>query len=375
VTRVDVCIVGGGIAGASVLYHLSGATTVALVEGEAHAGVHSTGRSAAMHMRMYGGEVIRALTVGSESFFGAPPAGFTDVPLLRPRGALVIAREDQLGLFATEWKPSSVGREQLQSLSPQEARSLVDILRHDYVAGAMLDPTASEIDVEAMLQGYLRGARRTGARLLMHCPVRSIERRKTGWHLRAGEEEIDARILVNAAGAWADVIAVRAGVRPLGLTPCKRTAFTFDVAGEVDVSRWPVVMDAAEEFYFKPEAGRLLGSLCEETPGEPADVVAEDIDVAVAVDRIEAAIQPAVRRVVRAWAGQRVFAADRVPVSGFDDDVAGFYWHAGLGGYGIQTSAALGAFAARTILGQSELSAAGVQPSQLSPVRLRTLQA
>jgi D-arginine dehydrogenase len=134
-------------------------------------------------------------------------------------------------------------------------------------------------------------------------------------------------------------------------------------------------MDAAEEFYFKPDAGRLLGSLCDEMPGEPADVVAEDLDVARAVDRIEAAIQPAVRRVVRTWAGQRVFAADRVPVSGFDDDVAGFYWHAGLGGYGIQTSAALGAFAARTILGQGELGAAGVRPAQLSPVRLRALDA
>ena len=182
------------------------------------------------------------------------------------------------------------------------------------------------------------------------------------------------RSVVNAAGAWADEFAGRAGVAPLHLIPHRRTAFTFDPPANAVVSRWPMVTDADGQFYFKPDAGRLLGSLAEEVPSPPIDAQPEDLDVAIAVDRIEQVIDYSVTRVLRSWTGLRVFAPDREPVSGFESGAPGFYWHAALGGYGIQTAPALGAYAAASILGRKPpeaLIARGIDPAQLQVQRLR----
>jgi D-arginine dehydrogenase len=247
-------------------------------------------------------------------------------------------------------------------------------LRPQAAAWGLFDSLAMDLDVEALLQGYLKSARRHGARVLTGQEIQAIRRDGPRWQVRTAEFEVTADVVVNAAGAWADEVAGLAGIAPLHLVPYRRTAFTFEVPATVSSARWPMVVDAEEQFYFKPDAGRILGSLSEEVASPPCDVQPEDLDVALAVDRIEATVTFPLTRVVRAWAGLRTFGPDRNPVSGFEDSAPGFYWHAALGGYGIQTSAALGAYAGAALTGRSvpaELAARGLRAEQLTPARLR----
>ncbi len=372
---VDVCIIGGGMAGASVAYYAAAHASVVLLEREPHVGYHSTGRSAALYAPQYGSPLIRRLTAAAGAFLQAPPAAFADSPLLSPRGFLTIgAAAQRSALEQHEAVARASGRTTLERLSGTEACALVPSLRAEAVDWALLDPTAQDLDVEALLQGFLRGARARGARTLTDHGVTALERTAGGWRVRTAGLELEARIVVNAAGAWADETAALAGIAPLGLVPHRRTAFIFDAPESVGIARWPMVSDAEELFYFKPEAGRLLGSLAEEIPVPATDVQPDDFDVATAVDRIEQVIDFPVRRVLRSWAGLRVFGPDRDPVSGFEQGAPGFYWHAGLGGYGIQTAPAMGEFAATMILGRSlpaVIDDAGVEARALAPARLR----
>ena len=371
---VDVCIIGGGIAGASIAYHLSPHVGVALLEREPHAGYHSTGRSAALYAPQYGSSTIRRLTAAAGAFLASPPADFAPTELLTDRGFMTIGTSAQrAALEGHEALARETGRPFFR-LSTSEAREIVPALRADRTDWALLDPTARDIDVEALLQGFLRGARRSGARIATTSEVTALGRESNGWLVRGPAIELRARIVVNAAGAWADEVARLAGIPPLGLVPHRRTAFNFDVPRGLDVTRWPMVSDAEELFYFKPDAGRLLGSLAEEVPSPPGDAQPEDLDVAIAVDRIEQVVDFEVQRVLRSWTGLRVFGRDRDPVSGFEPDVQGYYWHGGIGGYGIQTSPSLGEFAAATILGRTlppALEAHGIAAAQLAPERLR----
>jgi D-arginine dehydrogenase len=371
---VDVCIVGAGMAGASVAYHVAPHASVVILEREAHAGYHSTGRSAALYAPQYGSPVIRQLTMASGAFLATPPAGFAAAALLTPRGFMTIGRAGQRAALEQHEASARASGQTVRRLSVDEARALVPALRGDVVDWALLDSTAEDLDVEALLQGFLRAARALGARLLTTREVTGLERDDAGWRIRGAEFELRARIVVNAAGAWADEIAGLAGIAPLGLVPHRRTAFVFDVPGGTSVNRWPMVSDAEEQFYFKPEAGRVLGSLAEEVPAPAADAQPDDLDVAIAVDRIEQVIDFPIRRVLRAWAGLRVFGPDRNPVSGFEPGAPGFYWHAAIGGYGIQTAPALGAFAASRILGTdvpANLAGRGLAAGQLGAERLR----
>ncbi len=239
---------------------------------------------------------------------------------------------------------------------------------------ALFDPYAWDLDVDALLQGFLRGARAHGATVHTSQEAVAIARDGAGWRVSGNGFDLRADVVVNAAGAWADEFAGRAGIAPLGLVPHRRTAFIFDPPQDISVARWPMVTEAEGQFYFKPDAGSLLGSLAEEVPSPPVDALPEDLDVATAVDRIEQVIDFSVTRVRRSWTGLRVFAADREPVSGFEPGADGYYWHAGLGGYGIQTAPALGAYAAATVLGRKPPAAlleCGVDPAQLQVQRLR----
>ena len=371
---VDVCIIGGGIAGASVAYHLAPHARVLLLEREVHVGYHSTGRSAALYAPQYGSPVIRRLTVASGPFFRSPPPGFVATPLLTDRGFMTIGRDEQGAALERHEAVARASGQTPQRITTREACALVPALRPAAAAWALLDPTAQDIDVEALLQGLLRGARAHGARVATSRQVDSLERAGTDWHVGGPGLEVRAAIVVNAAGAWADELAAMAGVAPLGLVPHRRTAFIFDAPPDVAATRWPMVSDGDELFYFKPDAGRLLGSLAEEAPSPPVDAQPDEVDVAIAVDRIEQVVDFSIRRVLRAWTGLRVFGADRDPVSGFEPGAPGFYWHAGLGGYGIQTAPALGEFAAARILGRElpvPLGACGLGAAQLAPQRLR----
>lgn len=371
---LEVAIIGGGMAGASVAYHLAPHAQVTLLEREPHPAYHSSGRSAALFAPTYGSSLTQRLTLAGQPFLAGPSQGFASAPLLRERRFLLLGREAQL---AERDQYERVSRDvglRTERLSPAEARRVLPALRPEACDWALLDPAAWDIDVDALLQGFLRGARAHGAQVMTNSAVTGLDRTGAAWRIRMPEREVRADVIVNAAGAWADEIAALAGLAPLKLVPHRRTAFIFDPPESMTVADWPMVADAASQYYFKPDARRLLGSLAEEVPAPAGDAQPEDLDVAIAVDRIEQVIDFPILRVRRSWAGLRVFSPDRDPVSGPELGVPGFYWHAGLGGYGIETSPALGAFAAAKILGHAlpgALTERGIGAAELAPQRLR----
>jgi len=370
--RFDFVIVGSGMAGAGVAYELADRASVLLLERESAHGYHTTGRSAALYIETYGNAVIRGLTRSSRPFFEAPPEGFCDYPLLTPRGCLYIARSDQMDALAA--MAAEVGAS-AETLGRDEVLALAPSLRADYVAGGLLEADAMDADVGALHQGFLRGARQRGADVRLDQEVVAIERGPEGFVLTCADgATYETGVVINAAGAWADVIAGLAGAAPVGLQPMRRTAAVFDAPPGVDARAWPAIIDVDEQFYFKPEAGRLLVSPADETPSEPCDAWADDMDVAVCIDRIQAAADIPVQRIVRSWAGLRSFVADRSPVIGFDGKVPGFFWLAGQGGYGVQTAPAAARTAAALALGEAlpaDISANDVSAENLSPTRLR----
>ena len=370
--QYDFIIAGAGIAGASVAYELAKTSSVCLIEAESRAGYHSTGRSAALFAPSYGGAEIRALTRASRRFFQRPPTGFGELPLLLPRGCLYIARSDQSAQLAAMLREIRCSGGQLIELDMHAARTMVPQLRDDYVAAAAFDSDAADIDVATLHQGYLRGARDAGARFITNCQIRLAERRHGLWSLKLGNDTVTAPALVNAAGAWADEVAALCGASRVGLQPRRRTAVLVDPPPDADVRRWPAVIDADEQFYFKPDAGKLLLSPADETPVPPCDAQPDDLDVAIGVDRVERALDLDVRHVRHSWAGLRTFASDRVPVVGFDRRVPGFFWCAGQGGYGIQSAPALARTAAALARGDAlpqDVLTEGLVADNLSPHR------
>ncbi len=370
-TRWDVVVVGGGIAGASAAACLGEELRVVVLEREAQPGYHTTGRSAALFSEIYGGPAVRALSRASRAFFRSPPPGFADEPLARDRGSLFVARVDQRGALDAFLNAPDVAR-QVTRVSPAEARALVPILRDDYVAAAAYEREAADLDVHALHHGYLRVLRARGGEVRTGAAVIAVESRGELLRVRTDVEAFEAPIVVNAAGAWADELAALAGARPLGLAPLRRTALTVDVAKEPAIAAMPMTIDVDERFYFKPEAGRLLVSPADETPSPPCDAAPDDLDVAIAVDRLEKATTVEVRRVASKWAGLRTFAPDRAPVVGFDPALRGFFWLAGQGGYGIQTAPAIahlvGALVRRREV-PGDLLDAGLRLAEISPAR------
>jgi D-arginine dehydrogenase len=344
----DVIVIGAGIAGASVAHFLAPQARVAIVERESQPGYHTTGRSAATFAPSYGPPTVRALTRASAAFLHALPG------VLTPRGALFIGRADQRdGVDALAAQLSAEAHASVRRLDADAARAIVPVLRPEAAVHSLSDPGSADIDVHALHQHFLRGARTHGAQLHCGFDVEALTRTQGAWELGHGERVLRAPIVVNAAGAWADVVGARAGAQPLGLQPRRRSAFTFAADAALDTRAWPLVIGIDEDFYFKPDAGVLLGSPANADPVPPHDVVAEEIDVATGIARIEAATTLTIRRPLRTWAGLRSFVPDGELVGGFDDAAPGFFWCCGQGGYGIQTSAAMGALCAARVLGQT----------------------
>lgn len=371
--NVDCIVIGAGIAGASVAASLAGEASVAVLEAEPHAGYHSTGRSAALYSALYGNATIRALTRASHDYFLTPPQGMVKNALLRERHTLFLVGAGQLDLVASFTADADV-RERTTTLSVDEVLARVPLLQRDRVAGALLDMTSADIDVDLLHQGFLRTARAAGAELHLGTGLKSLEREGSNWLAHTAAGSFRADVVINAAGAWADDVAALAGVAPVPLQPLRRTAVLIDLPDGVDATRWPAVVAIDESQYFKPDAGHLLISAADETPSKPCDAQPEELDVAIAVDRFETLTGRPVRRVRHRWAGLRVFSPDRSPVVGFDAAAPGFFWCAGQGGYGIQTSPALGRAAAALALGRElplDLADMGVTARQLSPRRFR----
>ncbi|WP_425318561.1 NAD(P)/FAD-dependent oxidoreductase [Pseudomonas nitroreducens] len=372
-TEVDFLIIGGGIAGASTGYFLSRHGKVAVLERESHAGYHSTGRSAALYTVAYGTPQVRALTAASRAFFDNPPEGFVEHPILTPRGEMTVDFEGNPEELQRQYQSALASVPEMRLLDADEACAIVPVLRREKVHGAMLDPSAADIDTDGLLQGYLRGIRRNGGSVQLDSEALEIKRIDSAWEVRCAQQTYRAPVLVNAAGSWSDKIAELAGAAPLGLTPKRRAAFLFSPPEGVDSHAWPVLVSLDESFYFKPDAGMLLGSPANADPVEPHDVQPEELDIALGIYQIEEHTTLSIRRPSHTWAGLRSFFADGDLVSGYDPATPGLYWVAGQGGYGIQTSAAMGEASAALIRREAlpeHLARHGLSAEMLSPARL-----
>lgn len=356
--RYDIAVIGAGMAGASLAAELANDAAVVLLEAESTPGYHATGRSAAFWTESYGGAGVQPLTTASGPWLHEH--GF-----LTSRGALTIARRGQeaaLDVFTAGLAALGV---EVRELGPAEMADFIPGLRPDWTRGA-LEPTCCDIDVAALHQHYLAQARRAGADQLCSARVARVGNQAGGWNISLTDgREVAAAIVVDAAGAWADPIAQLAGVRPLGITPFRRTVAQLRTAPPVS-DRLPLVLDLGEAFYFKPENGRLWLSPHDETPSPACDAAPEEIDVATAIDRLGQVTDWQVERVEHSWAGLRSFAPDRLPVYGFAPEAPGFFWFAGQGGFGIQTAPAAARLAAGLLLGRSS---GEVDPTPYSPAR------
>ncbi|MEM6985309.1 MAG: FAD-dependent oxidoreductase, partial [Pseudomonadota bacterium] len=361
-----------GIAGASVASELASDRRVILLEREDTPGYHTTGRSAALFTPTYGPPQIRALTRASSAFFKTPDSAFCDVPLVRQRDVLIVARPDQVEALrkATDNLATETG---LEVLDAHATRAAQPLLRPGYAASAVLNRDSYDIDVDALHRAWLREFKSRGGELVLEAQVVAVQREADAWRIDTPNRSLRAASVINAAGAWADVIADMAGATPVGLVPKRRTVAVVDSPpGYPDLGESPMVIDVDEEFFLKPEAGRLLVSPADETPSEPTDARPDEWDIAVGIDRAQRAFDLDVKRVVSAWAGLRCFVADGLPVVGEDPALPGFFWLCGQGGYGIQTAPAMARLATAVFRGEGipqDLREEGVDPVALQPGR------
>lgn len=348
--QYDVVIAGAGIAGAGIAAELAPHASVLLVEAEETPGYHATGRSAAFWSETYGGPLVQPLTTASEAWFRARG-------LLHQRGVLYLGREDDAAAIAALLDEFAGSGVRLERIGRAEVQRYVPRLGPQWIS-AIWEPSCCDIDVAGAHQAFLTEARQAGATLACRTPLQQAMRDWDGWRIVVGGEEVRAAWLVNAAGAWADEIARRVGVRPIGIQPCRRTVvqLAVDPPAPADL---PLVIDISGSFYFKPEAGRLWLSPHDETPNPPADVAPEELDVAIAIDRFERATGWPIVKLERRWAGLRSFAPDRLPVYGPDPAEPRFFWCAGQGGFGIQTAPAAARLAADLLLGREPALDAG----------------
>ncbi|MCX2899832.1 NAD(P)/FAD-dependent oxidoreductase [Pseudomonas mandelii] len=373
-SQADFIIIGGGIAGASTGFWLSQHGRVIVLERESHPAYHSTGRSAALYTAAYGTPQVRALTQASRDFFDAPPAGFCEHPLLTPRGEMTVDFSGDPAELQNQYLSAKATVPEMQMLSAEEACVRLPILRREKVHGAIYDPTASDIDTDALHQGYLRGIRRNQGQVLTDTEVLSLSQDAEGlWQVQTNGQTFSAPVVINAAGAWADKIGELAGAQPLGLQPKRRAAFIFAGPEGVDIHHWPMLVSLDESFYMKPDAGMFLGSPANADPVQPHDVQPEELDIAMGIYQIEEATTLTIRRPTRTWAGLRSFVSDGDLLCGFDPQVPGLFWVAAQGGYGIQTSPAMGQASAALVRGEplpEALSRFGLNAAMLDPARL-----
>lgn len=369
----DYVIVGAGIAGASVGYFLAPHARVLLLERESQPGYHSTGRSAAAYVESYGPPQVRALTRASGSFLKTPPQGFTDHPVLTPRATMLVGSPGQEADMQALYDELREASDQVVLMSADEVCKRVPVFKPEQVIGAVLDPGSSDIDVDSLHQGYLKGFRQAGGELRCNADVTTLERREDSWIIHTANQSVSTPVVINAAGAWGDELANKAGVAPISLQPKRRSAFVFQPPEQIDFADWPLTVGVGEDWYIKPESGLLLGSPANADNCAPQDVQPEELDIALGIDRIQSMTQLTIRRPERTWAGLRTFAPDGCLVGGFDEQVSGFFWLVAQGGYGIQTSAAMGEACASLVRGQAvpeHLAQHGINAQLLGPARL-----
>ncbi len=365
----DIIIIGAGIAGVSAGAVLSEHASVRIIEMEAQPGYHSSGRSAAFFSPPYGNSVVRAFTAASEHFFREPPSAYTDVNLLRPRDCLFFGRHEQ----EPSLRAMQVEIPALSQRTSAEIVAQVPILNAAKLAGGLLDASGGDLDVNEIMQAYLRKFRSHKGKIHKAMKVENLTWQDGIWRVDAANESWFAPVVINAAGAWADTVAVKAGLSGLNIIPKRRTALLVDAPANEDIRDWPLCIDIDEQFYFKPDAGQLLISPADETPSPACDAQPDELDIALAVDRFEQATGLEIKRVNHKWAGLRSFAADKTFVAGFDPGADGFFWLAGQGGYGVQSAPAMAMLSLALVCGVSlpaPFNAVLDYQKQVSPARL-----
>lgn len=368
----DFLVIGGGIAGTSAAYELAAHGTVVLLETETSVGYHSTGRSAALFTRNYGGAIVRKINSASEPFFRSPPAGFCDSPLLTPRGALAVSPPGEEALLSPILALSELGEEIIE-ITPEAALHMAPFLRPERIGRAVFEANVADIDVAALHQGYIKGAKSRGVEIQTKQPVTAMNRQSGHWKVDTAKSSFQAATVINAAGAWADQVGALAGARPIGLVPKRRTAIIVEAPADIEVSSLPCIDFVSSGSYIKPEAGHLMVSPGDATPDHPQDVRPDELDIAILADWLETETQINVQRIQHSWAGLRSFVADETPVVGFDPQVAGFFWLAGLGGFGIMMAPTLAVETASICTNgklSSLLASSGLEAASLAPDRL-----
>jgi D-arginine dehydrogenase len=375
VADTRVVVIGGGIAGVSAAWALLETPQppdVVLVEAESQLALHTTGRSAAQLIENYGAAPVRALTRVSLPFFDEPPGGLADSPLLHPRSLVMVASADQSMAVDALLADVAADRRTMLEITPSEAVEHVPVLRPDPIDRAVIEPTSADIDVAGLHQVFVRGIRRRGGGIRTSARVDVAEPDGDGWRVTTTQGVFGADLIVDAAGAWGDVVARTAGVEAIGLRPLRRTAFTVAAPGP-EAARWPLFADIEHRWYAKPDGSQLLCSPGDETPSEPCDARPEEIDIAIAIERINAATTLGIRSVAASWAGLRTFSPDGSMVIGPDPDHPSFVWCVGQGGTGIQTAPGAGQLVADlvthgrpgTAFGDAGLDLAGLLPDRL----------
>ncbi len=338
--ETDFLIIGGGIAGISAAARLSHLGRVTLIEAESALGHHATGRSAALYEPHYGLPPVVALSLAAESYFREARN------VLAPRGTMIVARADQRAQFEDD-----IAVMNLVPVSVDAAKARVPVLNPATVAFAATADHAWDIDTDLLLQNFAREARGNGAQIITGARVSAIARDGAGWRVTTPKGDFAGGMLINAAGAWADQVAAMAGIRPLGLTPLRRSMARIPAPGGHDPQSWPQIFGAGESWYAKPDAGALLVSPAEEHPMDAHDAWADDMVLAEGLARYEEMMTEPVTRMLSSWAGLRTFTPDRVLAIGPDVAAASFFWVAGQGGYGLQTAPAASALVADLIAG------------------------
>lgn len=375
---LTVTVIGGGIAGVAAAYSLVTSETrmsvdVRLLESEPTLAFHTTGRSAAQLIRNYGSGPVRPLTTASLDFLRSPPEDLVDGPLLRPRPLLTVARRDQDDTIERTFADARRDGVAVDEISIEEAVALFPLLKGHRLARAAVERDSADIDVASLHQAFVRGLRRGGGAVMTGQPVHTIAADGAGWVVHHGSHRHHCDVVVDAAGAWGDVIALSAGVEPVGLQPMRRTVF-MTRSPHPDSSDWPLVADADHDWYLKPDGPQFLCSPADETPSHPCDAKPREEDVAIAIERINTATTLGIRAVTSTWAGLRTFAPDRAMVIGPEPGRPSFVWLVGQGGTGIQTAPGAGRLVADLVLtGRSSTSfeGTGLDLAALAPDRFR----
>ncbi|MBT5186198.1 MAG: FAD-binding oxidoreductase [Kordiimonadaceae bacterium] len=355
--KADYIIIGAGIAGASAAYELSKKGKVIVLEQEDQPGFHSTGRSAAVFETTYkqGDPVIRALVLASEDFFKNPPEGFAEHDLLKFRPQIYIAKKEQNAELREFYNSISQITDNASLISHDDILKYAPVLNDDYSHEAiLLLNDLADIDVHSLHDGFLKGIKNHGSEVIVNAKVTAIEKTGDDWQLSTADEKYSSPIIINAAGAWVDQVAKMAGVKEIGIKPLRRTMVLIDPqTGDKNIDDWAMVVEYQEEYYFKPDAGKILISPCDTTVSEPCDAQPEEIDIAYAAHYYGQCTGTEVTKVDYKWAGLRNSLPDGYPAVGFAPDGPGFFWLAGQEGFGIKTSPAMGRLTSALVKGEA----------------------